>query len=314
MSVQLVFSFPIDATFEQVSAEVALHFGGVPVNLSTGEADLAPLRDASAVFTGSTVATVSTGATPESTPPGNVERDIHGLPWDERIHSSSKNKNADGSWRGRKGVPPPTIAKVKAELLAQSNGGAVPTATVAAPAASQVSMQADGADARAARIAYAHDQATIKVGPNRLLSQDQFEKLQAGHLVEVSPQASAWFDSWKAAVNEAYIEYGKQAEAQSAGLVTITVGATGGTGGAVGTVGGNGGTPTFGTGGAGGSTSSLDPNSFAGFCAWQAGKVAPDVLNGVLSTLGINGGLAALVAQESLLPAVRALLAAQGIA
>jgi hypothetical protein len=302
MSVQLVFSFPIDATFEQVSAEVALHFGGVPVNLSTGEADLAPLRDASAVFTGSTVATISTGATPESTPPGTVERDIHGLPWDERIHSSSKNRNADGSWRGRKGVPPPTIAKVKAELLAQSNGGAVPTAavttgTAVAPAASQVSMQADGADARAARIAYAHDQATIKVGPNRLLSQDQFEKLQAGHLVEVSPQANAWFDSWKAAVNEAYVEYGKQAEAQSAAAVSPGPG----------TVATPTPTPTP-------TPAGLDPNSFAGFCAWQAGKVAPDVLNGVLSTLGINGGLGALVTQEAMIPAVRALLAAQGIA
>lgn len=298
MSVTLVFSFPVDATYEQVSEAVALHFGGEPVNLSTD--DLAPLRDATAVFTGSTVATVSTGATADSTPPGTVERDINGLPWDERIHSSSRSKNADGSWRGRKGVPPPTIAKVKAELMAQSNGGAVATAavTAAAPAANQVSIQNDGADARAARLAYAQDQATIKVGPNRILSADQFEKLQAGQMTDCSPAGLAWFDSWKAAMNEAYLAYGQQAEAQSASVIgTFTpanvVQAVQSTVAA---------------------SAALDPNSFAGFAAWQAGKVAPDVLNGVLGTLGITTGIAGLVAQEAMIPAVRALLAAQGIA
>lgn len=55
---------------------------------------------------------------------GQAERDVNGLPWDARIHSSSKNKNGDGSWRNRKGVDKATLAKVEAELKA----------TVAAPA------------------------------------------------------------------------------------------------------------------------------------------------------------------------------------
>lgn len=42
--------------------------------------------------------------------------DSKGLPWDERIHSSSKGLNADGTWRNRKNVPPTVRSKVEAEL------------------------------------------------------------------------------------------------------------------------------------------------------------------------------------------------------
>lgn len=45
--------------------------------------------------------------------------DIHGLPWDERIHAGTKAKNADGSWRGRRGVDDATVAAVTAELKAR---------------------------------------------------------------------------------------------------------------------------------------------------------------------------------------------------
>lgn len=42
--------------------------------------------------------------------------DSTGLPWDERIHSSSKALNADGTWRYRKGVGADVKAAVEAEL------------------------------------------------------------------------------------------------------------------------------------------------------------------------------------------------------
>lgn len=42
--------------------------------------------------------------------------DSKGLPWDERIHSSSRKFNADGSWRYRKNVPDETKASVEGEL------------------------------------------------------------------------------------------------------------------------------------------------------------------------------------------------------
>lgn len=42
--------------------------------------------------------------------------DAKGLPWDERIHSSSRAINADGTWRYRKNVPDETKRDVEAEL------------------------------------------------------------------------------------------------------------------------------------------------------------------------------------------------------
>lgn len=42
--------------------------------------------------------------------------DKNGLPWDGRIHSSSKNKNSDGSWRYLRGVDKDLIGIVEAEL------------------------------------------------------------------------------------------------------------------------------------------------------------------------------------------------------
>lgn len=42
--------------------------------------------------------------------------DVKGLPWDERIHSSNRKINADGTWRYRKNVPDETKRDVEAEL------------------------------------------------------------------------------------------------------------------------------------------------------------------------------------------------------
>lgn len=46
------------------------------------------------------------------------DRDASGLPWDERIHSKNKTRNADGSWRKQKGLDPATLASVEAQLRA----------------------------------------------------------------------------------------------------------------------------------------------------------------------------------------------------
>lgn len=58
----------------------------------------------------------SANALMDSTGSNVVERDAKGLPWDERIHSSAKSKNMDGSWKKKKGVDDVTLAKVEAEL------------------------------------------------------------------------------------------------------------------------------------------------------------------------------------------------------
>lgn len=56
--------------------------------------------------------------------------DKAGLPWDERIHSSSKNFTADGSWRKKRGVTDGVVFEVEAQLR---NLMGIPEPTPAAP-------------------------------------------------------------------------------------------------------------------------------------------------------------------------------------
>lgn len=52
----------------------------------------------------------------QSVPSGEV--DVNGMPWDKRIHASSKSINKDGSWRYQRGVDKETIVKIEAQLRA----------------------------------------------------------------------------------------------------------------------------------------------------------------------------------------------------
>lgn len=64
--------------------------------------------------------------------PQGVELDSEGLPWDHRIHSSSKKKLAKtGAWKLARGVDHGLVEKVKAELKGVMN---IPVETPAAPA------------------------------------------------------------------------------------------------------------------------------------------------------------------------------------
>ena len=59
----------------------------------------------------------------------NHDCDINGLPWDARIHASTKTKIDDGSWRARRGVAKEVIAQIEAEL----KSGAAPTTAAPVP-------------------------------------------------------------------------------------------------------------------------------------------------------------------------------------
>lgn len=65
------------------------------------------------------------------------ELDVNGLPWDERIHSSSKNKNQDGTWRYTRGGDPAVRATVEAELRAKIAAGGQSAQTDASATAPQ---------------------------------------------------------------------------------------------------------------------------------------------------------------------------------
>lgn len=57
------------------------------------------------------------------------ETDSSGLPWDARIHASTKTVNKDGTWKKRKGVQQVDVDAVEAELRAANAPTApVPTA------------------------------------------------------------------------------------------------------------------------------------------------------------------------------------------
>jgi hypothetical protein len=60
--------------------------------------------------------------------------DRNGLPWDERIHASSRAKTADGSWRAKRNVEPALVTKVEGELKALMALPAAPPAPAAIPA------------------------------------------------------------------------------------------------------------------------------------------------------------------------------------
>ena len=105
----LAFHFPMGTARETVIASILAFYGE-----SEGGA-LGTLH--------TPVQTVATGGTPahpiSTTDAGTgvtVERDKNGTPWDERIHSNAKSKNADGTWRKRKGLDDATYAAVMAEL------------------------------------------------------------------------------------------------------------------------------------------------------------------------------------------------------
>lgn len=53
---------------------------------------------------------------------GAPVEDNEGIPWDKRIHSSSKAKTADGNWRRRRGVTDEEFEKVSNELEYEVNG------------------------------------------------------------------------------------------------------------------------------------------------------------------------------------------------
>lgn len=76
---------------------------------------------------------VPTGSAPITS---TGELDARGVPWDSRVHSSSKEKTVKGSWRKRRGVEDADLARIEAELLQRASAApipSVPSSSVLAP-------------------------------------------------------------------------------------------------------------------------------------------------------------------------------------
>ena len=75
-----------------------------------------------------------------------VERDSTGLPWDARIHASTKTKTAAGVWTAKRNTPPELKAQVEADL----RGVPAPATGVALPPAAPQAAPLPPADPAAA--------------------------------------------------------------------------------------------------------------------------------------------------------------------
>lgn len=78
------------------------------------------------------------GASNVTPPPaaaaGTLELDSDGVPHDERIHSGSKGKNKDGTWKKLKNVDPALHKRITAELQAAQRATGQPAASATPPA------------------------------------------------------------------------------------------------------------------------------------------------------------------------------------
>lgn len=125
--------------FSDAAATVAL---APEDNPSAGLDTAAMFGGAAPTLTPATVTSHAAGAGAVATvitPPAHVqgvEIDASGMPWDSRIHASTKTKTVKGVWKGKKGLNDAALVKrVEAELLATMAlppGGAL-QATAPAP-------------------------------------------------------------------------------------------------------------------------------------------------------------------------------------
>ena len=126
-------------TEPQIAGTTALGYGvepTVPEILNTVEPTTLFVNEPAAI--GSSVPTSVEPTTQTSSPapsyvPPLPDLDSRGLPWDARIHSSSKNRNADGSWRKLRGVHEGFVNDVENELSMTMNAPAVPVAPIEEP-------------------------------------------------------------------------------------------------------------------------------------------------------------------------------------
>lgn len=140
--------FAMCAASEGISDDVAKRLaadGTAPLTHTPCTAEIAeplttpPAADVFAKISPSgptTAGMVAAGHLAPPSNPGIVTLDSEGLPWDHRIHSSSKAfLSKGGGWKKLRGVDPALVATVEAELRAAmgASGPIVPPAPVAPP-------------------------------------------------------------------------------------------------------------------------------------------------------------------------------------
>jgi len=120
------------------------------ISISVDKDDLASLEilgkaliGIAMVKAGANVAPAVAPEAPEAPEAPGTVLDVNGLPWDERIHGTNKNKNKDGSWRNIKGVDKELLASVEAELMGKTVADVTPAIIVPPPAPETVPSALD---------------------------------------------------------------------------------------------------------------------------------------------------------------------------
>ncbi len=138
--------------------------------------------------------------------------DKSGLPWDERIHASSKAMNADGTWRAKRGVADTLVQEVEAQLRKVLSIPSPPIAEVPIPPAPDVKPSipvissappAPPADDKAAFIGLITKLSSAKVGGKiteaeitSILGSLGIESLPLlGHRLDLVPQVTTLVDA-----------------------------------------------------------------------------------------------------------------------
>lgn len=137
-----------------------------------------PANIVSGAASGTTVASPSAPPVPPAAP-STIQFDGTGLPWDARIHASSKTQNADKTWRGKRGVSAELVAGVEAELrklmaIPAPIPSLAPSATIPPPPPPSSAPSVPTADAQVEYVALVMQVAAL-VGANRL-SNEQLQK------------------------------------------------------------------------------------------------------------------------------------------
>ena len=115
---------PFDATAERTAGPLAPSGAPSPA-AAEASASVPAATPASIPPPPSAASAVPSPPPAAATPaPAAAAVDAKGLPWDERIHASSRAKIADGSWRMKRGVQSHVVEAVEAELRGQSHGSA----------------------------------------------------------------------------------------------------------------------------------------------------------------------------------------------
>jgi hypothetical protein len=110
---------------------------------------------------------------------GSVSVDKNGLPWDERIHSSSKALTDAGLWRKKRGVDPAAVAFAESELRA------IPTGTPAPPPPPPTAPSPATADGKALYVKLI--QATASAIGSKRFTTEEFKAIAVAHGVPSIP-------------------------------------------------------------------------------------------------------------------------------